>query len=160
MSKEHEQFIRRAFEIARSSVEHGNHPFGALLTDEEGKIIQEAENTVATESDCTGHAETNLMRSASKKFDRDFLAKCTLYTSAEPCAMCAGAIYWGGVSRVVFGLGETRLFELIGADEKNPTLRLPCQEVFARGQRPIEVIGPVLEEEAERVHEGFWSPPG
>jgi tRNA(Arg) A34 adenosine deaminase TadA len=70
--------------------------------------------------------------------------------------MCAGAIYWAGISRVVFGLRESELRALTGANPENPTLALGCREVFARGQRPIEVIGPVLEDEARSVHDGFW----
>lgn len=153
----HEPFLRRSFALARQATEKGNHPFGALLVDAGGTIVLEAENTVSTEHDCTGHAETNLMREASKRFDSDFLASCTLYTSTEPCAMCAGAIYWGGVSRVVFGLRESALLELTGDHQENPTLDLPCREVFARGQRSVEVIGPLLEEEAKQVHRDFWS---
>ena len=74
----------------------------------QGQVILEAENTVNSEQDCTGHAETNLVRLASKQFDRQELASCTLVTSTEPCAMCAGAIHWSGIGRVIFGLaGET-----------------------------------------------------
>ncbi len=147
--------MRRALELARQARDRGNHPFGALLTDAEGRVQFEAENTVVTESDCTGHAELNLIREACLHVDREALAAATLYTSTEPCAMCAGAIYWAGVSRVVFGLREGELRALTGADPGNPTLALPCREVFARGQRPIEVIGPLLEDEARAVQEGF-----
>ena len=149
--------IRRALGLARLAREHGNHPFGALLADAAGEVLLEHENTVVTASDCTGHAELNLVRQASLKLDGDALAAATLYTSTEPCAMCAGAIYWAGVSRVVFGLRESELAALIGTDPRNPSLTLPCREVFARGQRPIEVIGPLLEDEARAVHDGFWS---
>ena len=151
--------MRRAFDVARLARQHGNHPFGALLSDAAGEVLLEAENTVVTASDCTGHAELNLIRRASKSLGGDALAAATLYTSTEPCAMCAGAIYWAGVSRVVFGLRESDLPALAGADPRNPTLALPCRDVFARGQRPIEVIGPVLEDEARVVHEGFWDAP-
>ncbi len=72
--------------------------------------------------------------------------------------MCAGAIYWSNIRRVIFGLSESRLAELTGDDPENPTLDLPCRDVFARGSRSIEVIGPALEDEAERVHYGFWRP--
>jgi len=95
------RFIRVAIDVARKARDKGNHPFGAVLVDEQGHILMEAENTVGTEKDCTGHAETNLMRQASRKYDSDFLAKCTIYTSTEPCPMCAGAIFWGNVRRVV-----------------------------------------------------------
>ena len=150
--------IRRALDLARRAREHGNHPFGALLADRDGGVLLEAENTVVTEADCTGHAETNLVRRACRNLDREALAAATLYTSTEPCAMCAGAIYWSGISRVVFGLRESELRALI-ADPRNPTLALSCREVFARGQRRVDVLGPVLEDEARAVHEGFWGIP-
>lgn len=158
LSNEQLAFLRRAIDLALAAREHGNHPFGALLVSAEGQVLVEAENTVNTASDCTGHAETNLVRMASQHFDRQTLAGSTLFTSTEPCAMCAGAIYWSGVGRVVFGLAEDRLYQMTGADPSNETMRLPCREVFSRGQRVIEVIGPVLEDEAETVHHGFWVP--
>jgi tRNA(Arg) A34 adenosine deaminase TadA len=70
--------------------------------------------------------------------------------------MCAGAIYWTGIGRVVFALRETGLMQYTGSHEQNPTLDLPCREVFARGQRPVAVAGPAIEDEAGKVHEGFW----
>jgi tRNA(Arg) A34 adenosine deaminase TadA len=94
-----ERHLLAAIELARRSRTNGNHPFGALLVDATGQVVLEAENTVVTTRDCTGHAETNLMRMASERFDPQFLRSSTLYTSTEPCAMCAGAIYWGDVRR-------------------------------------------------------------
>jgi len=158
LSNEELAYMRRAIDLARSARQHGNHPFGALLVNAAGQVLVEAENTVNTASDCTGHAETNLVRLASQRFDHQTLAGSTLYTSTEPCAMCAGAIHWSGVGRVVYGLAEERLYQLTGADPANETMRLPCREVFARCQRVIEVLGPVLEDEAEIVHHGFWVP--
>jgi tRNA(Arg) A34 adenosine deaminase TadA len=84
------------------------------------------------------------------------LAGCTLYSSAEPCAMCAGAIYWTGIGRVVYGLSERRLKIITGNHAENPTLDLPCRTVFAAGQRSVEVIGPLLEDEAAALHDGVW----
>jgi tRNA(Arg) A34 adenosine deaminase TadA len=110
---------------------------------------------VVTEKDCTGHAEINLMRQASRKYDSDFLAKCTLYTSTEPCPMCAGAIFWGNVRRVVYGLSVEGLNKMVDEDDED-VLHLPCRELFGKGQKNIEVIGPILEEEAREVHKGFW----
>jgi tRNA(Arg) A34 adenosine deaminase TadA len=150
-------FLRRAIALAQRSRVHGNHPFGALLVDAAQQVVLEAENTFVTTRDCTGHAETNLMRLASQRFDRATLAHCTVYTSTEPCAMCAGAIHWGGVGRVVYALSEARLYALIGSHHDNETMRLPCHEVFARCDRPVQVIGPALEAEAEQVHMGFWT---
>jgi tRNA(Arg) A34 adenosine deaminase TadA len=147
--------MRAAIAVARRARENGNHPFGAVLADARGRILIEAENSVVTEGDCTGHAETNLMRQASQEYDHDFLATCTVYTSTEPCPMCAGAIFWGNVRRVVYGLSQQGLYEMAAADRQE-VLRLPCRELLARGQKPVEVVGPILEEEARRVHEGFW----
>ena len=131
---------------------HGNHPFGALLVDENGNVILQAENTVLTERDCTGHAETNLVRQASQKFSAEALAKCTLYTSTEPCPMCAGAIYWSNVRRVVFALSAQNFYAFIG-NTANQTLP-SCRAILASSK--IEVLGPALEDEAKKVHEGFW----
>ncbi len=150
------QLLRQAITLAATAREHGNHPFGALLADTEGNVLATAENNVVTESDVTGHAETNLVRIASRKFSAEFLAGTMLYTSTEPCAMCSGAIYWSGIGRVVFALSEAGLYELTGADPQNPTLKLPCRKVFQAGRREIEVLGPLLAEEAKVVHVGFW----
>ena len=148
--------LRTAIAIAERSRVHGNHPFGAVLVASDGTVLAEAENTVVTERDATGHAEANLARIASKKFDRADLRRSTLYTSTEPCAMCSGAIYWTGIGRVVYALAETELLALTGDHHDNPTLALPCREVFARGQTPVTVAGPALQDEAVRPHEGFW----
>ncbi|MQY31355.1 nucleoside deaminase [Nocardia aurantia] len=149
--------LRHAIEVSARAVEHGNHPFGAVLSGPDGTVLLEAENTVVTGHDCTGHAETNLVRLACRAHSARFLRGTTLYTSAEPCAMCAGAIYWSGIGRVVFGLPEEELLRLTGSHPENPTMALPCREVFARGQRPVEVVGPLLAAEAARPHAGFWT---
>ena len=149
--------LRTAIEVAKNAREHGNHPFGALLADENGQVLLQAENTVVTGRDCTGHAETNLMRSATQNFLPEKLAMCcTPYTSTEPPAMCAGAIHWGNVGRVVFALSAIDLYAIIGSSPEH--LLLPCREVFAHSQQRIEVEGPAMELEAEAraVHEGFW----
>jgi len=150
------EHLRTAIEVAQNAREHGNHPFGAILVDENNKVLLQAENSVVTGKDCTGHAETNLMRLASQNYSSDKLVKCTLYTSTEPCAMCAGAIYWGNVGRVVYALSEVGLYEIIGPSPDQ--LLLPSREVFAHSQRNVEVEGPALElaEEARAVHAGFW----
>ena len=153
---DHERHLLAAIELARRAREHGNHPFGALLVDQDGNVVLEAENTVRTERDVTGHAETNLMRLASARFDEDFLEGCTLYTSTEPCAMCAGAIYWGNVRRVVFALGQEEMRRISAGNPRNFQLEITCRELFAHGDNEVEVSGPHLLDEARAVHHDFW----
>ena len=150
--------LTRAVTVARQSREHGNHPFGAVLADSAGQELLTAENTVVTEADATGHAETNLVRLASATYSLDELADMTLYTSTEPCAMCSGAIYWSGIGSVVYALSEEELYAMTGSDANNPTLVLPCRTVFAAGRRPISVAGPFDLASAREVHAGFWNP--
>lgn len=156
--QDHIYYLKRTVEISKNSKEHGNTPFGALLVDKDGNILMEQENIEITEGYCVGHAETTLAARASKKYSKSFLWDCTLYTTAEPCAMCAGAIYWANIGRVVYGMTEKRLLELTGDNEQNPTFSLPCREVFARGQKNIQVLGPFpeIEEEAVEPHIGYW----
>jgi tRNA(Arg) A34 adenosine deaminase TadA len=149
-------YLRQAIHVAAMAREHGNHPFGALLVDAQGQLLLEAENTVITARDCTCHAETNLVRKACAAHRPETLAGCTLYTSTEPCAMCAGAIFWSGIGRVVYALSERGLLALVAHLPGDNFLDLPCREVFSRGGRTVEVTGPLLEEEARQVHLGFW----
>ncbi len=125
-----------------------------MLVDESGTVISEAMN--ASSADRTAHAEMVALRQAAGT-PAEKMRGATLYSSAEPCAMCAGSAYWAGVGRVVYALSETRLLALTGSHPENPTLSLPCREVFARGQREVEVLGPLLEDEAAAVHLGFWN---
>ncbi len=140
--------------LAQRSRDEGHHPFAAIITDADGNVIAQAMN--ASSADRTAHAEMNALRLASSRFGPAQLAGATMYTNAEPCAMCAGGTYWSGVGRVVYAMSEATLLELTGSDPENPTLSLPCRQVFAAGQRPTEVIGPLREDEAKRAHEGFW----
>ena len=155
-----EALLRRAITVAQAAREHGNHPFGSVLAHADGTVLLEAENTVVTEADATGHAETNLVRLASRRYSREALGSMALYTSTEPCAMCSGAIYWSGIGQVVYALAEATLTDLTGSNPENPTLSLPCREVFGRGQRRIEVRGPFPLPEAVAVHDGFWTRSG
>jgi len=155
-SIDHKTFLRRSFAVARRAGTRGNHPFGAILVSAAGEVLIETENGYLPDRDMTAHAERLLATQASKQFDSHVLAGCTLYTSAEPCAMCAGAIYWAAIGRVVFGLSERRLKTMTGDHAENPTLDLPCRTVFAAGQRHVEVIGPLLEDEAAALHAGAW----
>ncbi len=152
-----ETLLRRAFDVARRAREGGDHPFGSVLADGEGNLLMEQGNGFTSEGkDRTAHAERLLASRAARAYELAFLAGCTLYASAEPCAMCAGAIYWAGIGRVVYGQTERALKEQTGAHEENPTLDLPCEIVFRAGQRPTEVVGPLLEAEAAALQADFW----
>ena len=148
---EHDRFIREAIAASEAAVEHGNHPFGAVLV-KDGEILLRAENNIYTGHDPTGHAETNLVRLAGAAYDEAFLADCILYTSTEPCPMCSAAIFWSGIRTVVFACSAAQLDTLgdVGFD-------LTSREVFARARKPVKVIGPVLEDEAMEVHERYWT---
>jgi len=148
--------LRLAYAVARRAHEHGNHPFGCVLVGPGGEVLLEAENGYQPTKDMTAHAERLLATQASQAWRPSFLRGCTLYSSAEPCAMCSGAIYWAGVGRVVYGLSEKRLKEITGAHPENPTLDLACRAVFAAGQRTVEVVGPLLEDEGAALHAGAW----
>jgi tRNA(Arg) A34 adenosine deaminase TadA len=152
-----EEFLRLAIEVARQARAVGNHPFGAVLVGADGTVLMQAGNAHGDAGDRTGHAERVLMTRASQTYEAAFMAGCTLYSSAEPCAMCSGAAYWAGVGRVVYGISEHDLAQLIGPHPENLTMNLPCRLVLGAGQREIEVVGPLLENEARAVHEGFWT---
>ena len=152
------KYLRIANETAKKSREAGNTPFGAILVDENGEVLLSQGNEAFTLHDETAHAERMLASRASQKYEKDKLAKCTLYTTVEPCPMCTGAIYWTNIGRIVFGMSESRLLEMTGADDKNPTFNMGADKVIAAGQKKIEVKGPFkeVEEEIAEVHKGFW----
>ena len=145
--------LLRAIAVSWQAREHGNHPFGAILVGADGQALLEAENTVVTERDVTGHAELNLVRAASRDLPADVLAASTLYSSCEPCAMCAGAIFWSGIGRLVYALAGSTLNRISG---DGPALEHPARVVLADGNRVVEVSGPHLEDEAAVAHREFW----
>lgn len=146
--------LRRADTVARRAMAMGRHPFGALLLAPDGETVLAEQGNI----DTVNHAEATLARTAAANYPGAYLAQCTLVTTFEPCAMCAGTVYWAGIGRVLYGAEETALLALTGDHPENPTLSLPCREVFARGQRAVEVIGPVeaVAEEMVATHRGFW----
>lgn len=150
-------FLRQAIALAAKARSEGRHPFGCVVVNEAGEVIVTARNNaVKPLGEATQHAERLACTKAAKLFDEDALRRSTLYSSTEPCAMCAGAIYWAGIGRVVYALPEQSLLHFLGNPEANPALDVPCREVFARGTRRVVVAGPAIEDEAAVVHEGFW----
>jgi tRNA(Arg) A34 adenosine deaminase TadA len=155
LTPQDERLLVAAIGLAQRARGNGNHPFGALLAAPSGDVLCEAENTVVTEGDVTGHAELNLVSKACRALPAGQLATATLYTSTEPCAMCSGAIYWSGIPRVVYALGEDELAVLVEGGEL--ILQLPSRQVFAAGSPAVEVSGPHLHDAAAAVHRGFWT---
>jgi len=151
-----EKHLRRAIELSAKARQKGNAPFGAVLASEQGMSLLEAENAVHTDRDNTAHAETALVRLATIRYDHNFLSRCTLYASTEPCAMCAGAIHWGRIGRLVYAMPESRLNDMKNAAGAEFQLNLSCREVFERSTSPIQIIGPTLEDEAAAVFEGYF----
>ena len=151
------KMLQLTIELSEESKARGRHPFAAVVANAEGEIISTAgNNSMPPEGDPTQHAELRAVADAAKKLSPEELERCTLYTSAEPCCMCSGAAYWCGSVRGGYALSEYKLLGLTGDHPENPTFSLPCREVFARGQRRIEVIGPAMEDEAAQPHVGFW----
>ena len=146
--------LRRANAVAQAAMDAGHHPFGALLVAPDGETVLLEQRNV----DSVNHAEAVLARDAARQFAPDVLWGCTLYTTVEPCAMCAGTQYWAHIGQLVYGMSEQRLLQLTGNHAENPTLDLPCREVFARGQKAMMVWGPVpeVEEEIAALHRRFW----
>lgn len=146
--------LRHANEVARRAVEQGHHPFGAVLVAADGETVLLTQANVST----VKHAESELARTAAERLDAATLWGCTLVTTVEPCAMCAATLYWANIGGLVYGLSESRLLALTGAHPENPTLNLPSRNVFAAGQKAVQVVGPVAEVENEiaALHVGFW----
>lgn len=147
--------LRRAHALAERAVAAGHHPFGALLVAPDHETVLLEQGNV----DVVNHAEAVLAREASQRYSAEQLWRCTLVTTVEPCAMCAGTQYWANIGRVIYGLDERALLAITGDHAGNPTLALPCREVFARGQKDVRVFGPFAAMEASiaALHRGFWS---
>ncbi|KAJ6004382.1 hypothetical protein N7522_006027 [Penicillium canescens] len=127
---------------------HKKRPFTALLLAPDNETVLATSNSLSH----VRHAESELARNAADNFDWAYLARCTLVSTWEPCAMCAGAIYWAHIGRVVYLASEAALRAVVGeGNEENLTLDLPCREVFGKGQFVVEVLGPITEGE-----DGGW----
>jgi tRNA(Arg) A34 adenosine deaminase TadA len=146
--------LRQAQAVATQAQAAGHHPFGAVLLAPDGQTVLLSQGNV----DTVNHAEAVLAREAAARFDANFLWNCTLVTTVEPCAMCAGTQYWAHIGGLVYGLAESELRAITGAHPENPTLDLPCRDVFASGSKPLRITGPVPEmaDEIAGTHRAFW----
>ena len=150
------RYLRQAIALADKARERGNRPFGALIVAADGRVLAEASNANGESGDCTAHAELSAIRLASPLHCRDALATATLYSSAEPCVMCAGAIFWSAIGRVVYGIDAERLRVFRGERLDQKDAELSCRDVFERSSHAIECIGPSLIDEASQSHQGGW----
>ena len=137
--------MRAAIAASREARLRGDMPFGAVLV-KDGRALMTALNNQNTASDCTGHAETVLVRDAERELGRASMLGATVYASGEPCAMCAGVRFWAGVSRVVFAAPPPAIDAALGG----ASLGARCASVLANATPPVRVEGPFLEDEAVR----------
>ncbi len=146
--------LQQACQLATRVAAAGHHPFAALLVAPDHKTVLLEQGNL----DTVNHAEAVLAREAYQRFDAETLWRCTLVTTVEPCAMCAGTQYWANVGTLVYGMSEERLLQLTGNHSENPTLNLPCRTVFAAGQKRVVIHGPIeeMEEEIATIHKTFW----
>lgn len=140
------QHVRACFALARSAKQRGDTPFGARLVGPDGEVLLEASNATISTRDATAHAEITLVRTGSARYSAAELGQMTLYSSAEPCAMCAGAIAWSGIGRVIFGLSAERVRELAQPVLHAPTLA--GRVILESAAGAPSVSGPMLETEA------------
>lgn len=148
--KDDKYYIEKAIELAYNAKENGDEPFGSILVDENGNILMEDLNTKVTEDDITGHPELKIAKRAAAKYDEEFLKKCTMYNSAEPCTMCTGAIYWSGIGRIVFGIDKKRLNEIKSDGEGS--INYSIHELLNNSAKDFKVTGPMadMKEEVEK----------
>lgn len=156
MTAEDGRYLLQAIAWSRTARDRGNRPFGAVVVAASGDVLVKAYCNTSETGDCTGHAETIAVRQASKTISRTVLQAATLYSSAEPRVMCAGAIFWSGIGRVVFDVDAVSLRAFRGERAEQRDAELSCRDVFSASPHPIECIGPLMMAEASEPRVGFW----
>ena len=144
--------MRLAIAASADALARGNTPFGATLVAPDGEVMHIAGNNQVTSGDFSGHAEMALLREASMRFGREALRGCTVYASGEPCAMCAGAIFWAGVVRLVYAASTDDIRDALGSD---PALVTRCETVLGAATPKVEVRGGVLRDPAFAILKQF-----
>ena len=147
--------LHRSNEVAKRAVSIGHHPFGAILVGPDQETVLMEQCNV----DTVNHAESVLARTAALNYSPEFLWSCTLYTSVEPCCMCAGTAYWANIGRVVYGMTERQLLDVTGAHKENPTMSVDSRYVFDHCQKPVELMGPMpdMVDEIVELQRSFWA---
>ncbi|MFG2842891.1 nucleoside deaminase [Kitasatospora sp. NPDC048296] len=133
-----EALLRRAIAVAARAVELGDAPYGSLLAAPDGTVLVEAHNTVRRDDDITAHPELKLARWAARELSPEEAAGTTMYTSCQPCGMCAGALVRSGLGRVVYALATEQLVELNPESGAWPVVQQDGPALFEEARRPIE----------------------
>src|SRR3954453_22785119 len=131
-------FLRQANSLARLGRDQGNEPFGAVLV-MNGTVRHQAPNRCIDLWDPTAHAELTVISEHCRAIGAGGLGGYTLYTSTEPCLMCAGAIHWARISRVVFSVSQAMLQAITGGRPKPSAASL-----INSGRQRAEIVGPLL----------------
>lgn len=169
-NEQHEQFMHVAIICSQRAIEKGNHPFGGILV-RDGQVVYLGENSVCQPNyqDVTRHAELVLCSHASLTFTKEQLSQSILYTSTQPCAMCVGALHWTGIKAVVYSTTQqtlerivVRAYLTVNDPQALSTFEASTPEEddshnIPKSLAPKFILGPVLEEESAKVHQGFWT---
>jgi tRNA(adenine34) deaminase len=147
MFTQDEEWMRLAIATARPAAEKGEVPVGAVIVDINGELLSEASNLTITNSDPTAHAEILALRKAGAKVGNYRLVGATVYSTIEPCAMCAGALVNARVARLVFGAHDERF----GAVETH--FQLCSNNVL---NHRIEIVSGVLADECRQLMQAFF----
>lgn len=146
-----EIYIRRTYDLAKLAVSKGNHPFAAIAV-YEGGIVATAQNEVVTHNDSTKHAELRLASKLSRTFPKSMIEKMVIYTSTEPCVMCAGALYWSGCRNIIFGCSAEALGKFT-----SKSFCVHVRKSLELVLHKIKIKGPLLEQDGEEIHKTFWN---
>lgn len=136
-----EDFMRIALEEAKK----GDSPYGAAIV-KDNEVIAKGFNTARRDNDPSAHAEINVIRSLTTKIKNRYLEGYTIYTTGEPCPMCATACVWTGVSEIVYAVSIQDLIEL-----NQSQINISCEEIIAKGFRDIKVTKGVLRSECMQL---------
>jgi tRNA(adenine34) deaminase len=139
--KKDEYYMRRAIDEARMALEAGEVPIGAVIVCRD-RIVSRAHNLTETLTDVTAHAEMQAITAAANALGGKYLTDCTLYVTVEPCPMCAGALGWSQIPRIVFGCPDPKR----GYREYAPRVLHP----------KTETISGTLEEECRQLMQDFF----
>lgn len=146
------KYLERAFIVAERSFSNGNLPFGCILVDPEGTMIEEGENLVITSQNSIAHCEIVLINKLAGKYEREYLGQCILYATTEPCPMCTAAIFWSGIGKLVYALSKEGYHGVANTTNPDHLFDMSSKQMLTHGGRKVEVLGPLMEEKAKDIY--------